>query len=64
MTQERRALKATMKDRVRLWRRGECPELRDEPIGPRPEPHIDTDRGGIGDPERRPLTGGFTGAAS
>jgi hypothetical protein len=44
--QERRALKASMKDRVRLWRRGECPELRDEPIGPRPEPNVDTDRGG------------------
>jgi hypothetical protein len=44
--QERPALKASMKDRVRLWRRGECPELRDEPIGPRPEPNTDTDRGG------------------
>jgi hypothetical protein len=44
--QERPSLKASMKDRVRLWRRGECPELRDEPIGRRPEPNTDTDRGG------------------
>jgi hypothetical protein len=44
--EERQSLKASMKDRVRLWRRGECPELRDEPIGPRPEPNTDTDRGG------------------
>jgi hypothetical protein len=44
--QERRALKASMNDRARQWTRGECPELRDEPIGPRPAPHVNTDYGG------------------
>jgi hypothetical protein len=44
--QSRQALKTSLDDRVRLWRQGECPELRDQPVGPRPDPQTDTDRGG------------------
>jgi hypothetical protein len=44
--QAKAELKSSLEDRARLWRQGECPELRGQPIGPRPEPHTDTDRGG------------------